>query len=117
MLVVLRSLEELPNLGGEQIVLAFLVVQEVTETTLRKSKPIPGSHVKIADSYCPRSLECRLSVLVGMLVEFIAKGYAAKSEAKLRFVNLMRSIGHCSVPRRSVRTEQRAKAQVPRWRP
>jgi hypothetical protein len=101
MLVVLRSLEELSNLGGEQIVFPLLVVQKVTEPALGKSKPLPWSHVEIPHAHSPRSFEGRLSVLIGMFVEFIAEGHAAKSEAKLRFVNLMRSIGHCGVPRRS----------------
>ena len=77
MLVVLRSLEQLSDLGREQIVFALLVVQKVTEAALRKSKPVPGSHVEIPHAHCPRGFEGRLGVLVGMLVEFIAEGYSA----------------------------------------
>jgi len=34
MLVVLRSLEELPDLGGEQVVFSLLVMKKMTEATL-----------------------------------------------------------------------------------
>jgi hypothetical protein len=76
------------------MIFALLVVQEVTKATLRKSKPVPGSHVEVSDADCPRSFEGRLGVLVGMLVEFVAEGDAAKSEAKCGLEYLFCAICH-----------------------
>jgi hypothetical protein len=94
MLVGLRSLEELSNLRREQVVLSLLVVQKMTEATLGQAKPIPGSHIEIPNPYGPGGIEGRLSILVGMLVEFVSEGNATKAEAKLRFVDLPTSVIH-----------------------
>jgi hypothetical protein len=79
-------------------------VQKVTEAALRRSEPIPGSHVEIPDAYCPRSFEGRLGVLVRMLVELVAKGYSPESKVKLRFVDLPRAVIHQKSP--FLRSEQ-----------
>ena len=63
MLVVLRSLEQLSDLGRQQIVFALLAVQKVTEAVLRKSEPIPGRHVEIPNADRPRGFEGRFGVL------------------------------------------------------
>ena len=72
-----RGLEKLSDLGREQIIFAFLVVQEVTEAALRESKPVPGSYVEIPNADCPRGFEGRLGVLVGVLVELVAERHSA----------------------------------------
>jgi hypothetical protein len=59
-------------------------VQEVTEAPLGKSEPVPGGHVEIPDAYGPGGFKSCLGVLVGMLVEFVAEGHAAQSEAEFR---------------------------------
>src|SRR5712675_676574 len=76
----------------------------MTEAPFRQSKPIPGSHVEIPDSYCPRSFQGRRSVLVGVLVDLVAEGYSTEPEAKLRFVDLPRAVIHRNP--QSLRLEQ-----------
>jgi hypothetical protein len=48
--VVLRGLEQLADLGREQVVLALLIMEKVTEASFRKAESVPWGDVEIADT-------------------------------------------------------------------
>jgi hypothetical protein len=69
--VVLRRLEELPDLGGQQVFAPLLSVQQATETPLGQAEAVPWRDVEVADADFPGCLERGVSFLVGMFVELV----------------------------------------------
>ena len=57
MAIVLRCLEELPDLRGQQVFAPLLSVQKSAETPLGQTEPIPWRDVEVADADFPGRLE------------------------------------------------------------
>jgi hypothetical protein len=66
----------------------------VTEAAFGQAESVPRCEVEISDAHSPRGFQGRLGILVRMLVELVAEGNSAQSEAKFRLEDLLSAIWH-----------------------
>ncbi len=78
--VVRRRLEQLAHLRGQDVVIAILIVEEVSITSFRKPKAVPRRYVVIAHAGIPGGLERLVGILITDQFELVAQGHTAKTE-------------------------------------
>jgi hypothetical protein len=70
--VVRRRLKQLAHLGGQDVVVPVLIVEEVAVTPFREPKPVPRRHVVIAHARVPGGLERLVRILIADHFELVA---------------------------------------------
>src|ERR1700704_2111527 len=78
--VLLGSLEQLADLGRNDVFVPIPVVQVIPEASFGESEPVPGRHVVIAHAGAPGRIQRLIRLLVGDDFELVAQRDTTQTE-------------------------------------